>query len=620
MFKNEKKTEKLVDKRLRKHGYYDDAADIIVEEQLSDSTKIKKLLANASKSGNGSGRPEFIIRSTSNPNFVIVIECKADPKKHVSVTLDKYADYAVDGALLYSSFLSAEYDVLAIAVSGETESAIIISHFLQLKGADTAVEFPVGDELLPFSDYVSFIENSDVKYRQDYKALLEFSRSLNNELQAKKITESERAFLISGVLIGLQNDAFKASMKSHKTGRQLGTALISAINTEFESADLPQDRREVLDLSFSFISKSPALTADHEFFLDLIQSIDENINAFRRTHKFYDVMGQFYIEFLRYANNDKGLGIVLTPPHVAELFAELAEVDKDSVVFDNCCGTAGLLIAAMGKMVEDAGADSEAIKKIKYTGLVGVEFQPKVYALAVSNMILHGDGKTNLFRGDCFLDTAGAKAMKPTAGLLNPPYKNKTVKSDKEELEFVLNNIRTLEPGSKCVAIVPITCATSPSGDIGELKRRLLANHTLEAVMSMPIDLFHNSKTNVVTCVMVFTAHKKHPKGKKTWFGYWRNDGFVKTKHLGRFDQNGTWPAIKEAWLSAYKSRDTVDGISVTKEVGATNEWCAEAYLPANYVDIGEDALKEAGKRYVLQTAMLSHKHGIDRPIVEEVE
>lgn len=611
MPRNEKKTEKLVDNRFQSKGYYQAGSGITVEAQISDSSKIRKLLANASKKGVGIGRPEFVVRSSQHPGFIIVVECKADPKKHESATLDQYADYAVDGALLYASFLAREYDVLAISVSGQTEADIRITHHIHLKSADAAVEFPVSDDILAFSEYFDYFANSDVKYRQDYESLLEYSRFLNNELQARKITESERAFLISGILIGLQNGAFKAARKSHSTGKQLGTSLLVAIGTEFENANLPQDRREVLDLAFAFVARSPALISDHEFFTDLIDSIDDNINAFRRTHKFYDVIGQFYVEFLRYANNDKGLGIVLTPPHIAELFADLADVNKDSVVYDSCCGTAGLLIAAMGKMVADAGGDQAAIKRIKYEGLAGIEYQPKVYALAVSNMILHGDGKTNLFRGDCFEDADKPAALKPTAGILNPPYKNKTMRSDKEELEFVANNLSVLAAGSKCVAIVPITCATAPTGDIAEWKRSLLAKHTLEAVMSMPIDLFHNSKTNVVTCVMVFTAHKKHPKGKKTWFGYWRDDGFVKTKHLGRYDRNGTWPAIKSAWINAYRNRDIIEGISVAHEVTHTDEWCAEAYLSTDYGKIGPEELKEASKRYVLQTAMLAHEHHI---------
>src|SRR5437879_13396735 len=122
----------------------------------------------------------------------------------------------------------------------------------------------------------------------------------------------------------------------------------------------------------------------------------------------------------------------------------------------------------MQAMIKSAGPDRRLQKRIKERQLYGIEFQPKIYALAVSNMVLHGDGKTNIYRGDCFKDAeAIAKAHKPTVGVLNPLYKNKTVRDDKEELEFVLNNADSLEPGGTCGAIVPITCATAPSGVIG---------------------------------------------------------------------------------------------------------------------------------------------------------
>ena len=71
-------------------------------------------------------------------------------------------------------------------------------------------------------------------------------------------------------------------------------------------------------------------------------------------------------------------------------------------MFDNCCGTGGLLIAAMKQMVKDAGADLELQKRIKSQQLFGTEYQPKNCTLAVCNMILHDDGKANVNRGDCF--------------------------------------------------------------------------------------------------------------------------------------------------------------------------------------------------------------------------
>ena len=131
-------------------------------------------------------------------------------------------------------------------------------------------------------------------------------------------------------------------------------------------------------------------------------NLEEKINNFLKTYKYYDILGQFYIEFLRYANNDKGLGIVLTPPHITELFSDIANVNRGSVVLDNCTGTGGFLISAMRKMIKDAKGDSKKEKQIKDKQLIGIEFQHEIFALICSNMYIHGDGRSNLIKGSCF--------------------------------------------------------------------------------------------------------------------------------------------------------------------------------------------------------------------------
>ena len=147
---NEKKTEQIVSRHLDSDPY---KKQVNVEMQKSDIPKINKLLKFASKKADGEGKPEFIITFKEAPNFLLVIECKADVTKHQSKTLDKYAGYAVDGVLLYASFLSKEYDVLAIAVSGQTQKELRVSHYLQLKGEPTAVEMDFGTKLLGYENY-----------------------------------------------------------------------------------------------------------------------------------------------------------------------------------------------------------------------------------------------------------------------------------------------------------------------------------------------------------------------------------------------------------------------------------------------------------------------------------
>jgi hypothetical protein len=115
----------------------------------------------------------------------------------------------------------------------------------------------------------------------------------------------------------------------------------------------------------------------------------------------------------------------------------------------------------------------------------------------------------------------------------------------------------------------------------------------------MPEDIFHNSKVGVTTCIMVITAHIPHPKGKKTWLGYWREDGFIKTKGKGRIDLNDTWNVIKENWLNTYMNRESSERLSVTKELKVNDEWCAENYLNANYEDIDYEVFKKNTQKYL---------------------
>jgi len=136
---NERVTENLVREQFRALGYHRSENTTVVEEQKSEIESVKRLLKAASKTGKGGiGSPEFIISDKSTPDFLLIVECKASTKHHESVQHDDPAFFALDGALHYASSLAKEFDVIAVAVSGQTKSQLKVSTFLHAKGAPAA--------------------------------------------------------------------------------------------------------------------------------------------------------------------------------------------------------------------------------------------------------------------------------------------------------------------------------------------------------------------------------------------------------------------------------------------------------------------------------------------------
>lgn len=117
--------------------------------------------------------------------------------------------------------------------------------------------------------------------------------------------------------------------------------------------------------------------------------------------------------------------------------------------------------------------------------------------------------------------------------------------------------------------------------------------------MSMPTDLFYPVGT--VPCIMVFKSHIPHEVSNyKTWFGYWKDDGFIKTKHKGRIDNENSWSEIRDHWIDTYRNREDIPGECVKQKVTALDEWCAEAYMKTDYSQIDSSIFQETVKKYML--------------------
>jgi 16S rRNA G966 N2-methylase RsmD len=422
-------------------------------------------------------------------------------------------------------------------------------------------------------------------FHLDFMELLNYSKKLNDELHTLKIKESERSLLIAGALIALGNRSFKNSYKKEEKINDLIESYLNEIKNELSTT---KNKYEVIT-TFSFIKTHIILSRNLKIFKDIIAEIDKNINSFIKKYKRFDALGQFYIEFLRYANNDKGLGIVLTPPHIAELFCKLANINEKSVILDNCAGIGSFLVC--GRQV------------------VGIEYQHDIFTLLCCNMHIHGMKLCNLIKGSCF-DKKIKKQVeqfKPNVGFLNPPYK-KMNSNDPEELDFILNNLSFLEKGSYCIAIVPMSCALATKGNVFSLKRKLLQEHTLCAVLSMPNQLFKNSEVGVNTCAMIFKAKEKHPYKYKTLFMYCKEDGFTNRKTLGRADYDKKWAMIRKKWIDAFIKRESIVGFSVKKEIQANDEWCAEAYMQTDYSTLNESMFNETIMKHLSFKLLNAHK------------
>ena len=233
--KNERLTENIVRDSLRRLGYYDPAADLLIEEQASSIEAIKRLLRSASKSGKGGkGAPEFIISSPASPDFLLIVECKASVSDQRSAVYDNMSlleaaafeeetpeqqtkriqNYAVDGALHYAQYLSKEYNVIALAVSGQTTSEAVYDTYLYPKRAFAPKKLltkegePI-DRLLAWTEYIAHATYDPTVQKLRFDELMAFSRELHDFMRDyAKLTESEKPLVVSGTLIALRNKVF----------------------------------------------------------------------------------------------------------------------------------------------------------------------------------------------------------------------------------------------------------------------------------------------------------------------------------------------------------------------------------------------------------------------------
>lgn len=548
--------------------------------------------------GSGKAKPEYIVTFDNDKNTILLVECKKLLKDHESLNKDMPQKYAVDGALFYAKHLKEDYNVLAVAVSGTSKENVKVNTFYWKKGFETPLELKKAkDTILEPLNYLNLANGKKMERKFSLQEIRELSQIMHEKLRQIKISEKDKPIFIAGILIALQNADFRTDWNNINKFSTLVNEMINAIDSTLDNSDIKREKIDAIKSSFKRIKSNEKIksiplgeSGSLAWFIEQLEMrILPMMNHYEYTE---DALSIFYHEFIKYSATDgKGLGIVLTPKHLTDFMCKLGEINKQSKVVDICCGSGSFLVTAMGLMCKDANASE--ILDIKKNGLYGVELDTDLYTLAITNMIIRKDGKSNIVCGDCFSNEIAnnLKNKHLSLGLINPPYSQE----DKCELEFIEQLLNVLEPRGLAVAVVPMSCAIGTK--FKEVRQRLFKYHTLKAVFSMPDDIFYPTGTNV--CVMVWEAHKSHDSNKPTFFGYCKDDGFVKRKKMGRIDFYNKWDDIEKEWLDLYENKKVIDGKSAMQCVNANDEWLCEAYMKTDYSTLTQQDFQQTVNDYL---------------------
>lgn len=547
MSKNEKILDLFISRLL-------DAIEIKYTPNGSSIKEVRDALKSASKKGTGRvGFPEF---TGISKDFIIVIEDKGDldyqanyidtDESELMMDTKSITDFAENGAVHYAQFIIEKTGfkkVFAFGCSGDEKHHKIRPIFVNKDGYKL---------LHPVENFENFNEENIEKYYREQvldetpQETLELENVLGKSAELHEalrnygqLGDSEKPLVVSAILLALREDSNIANTLKGDKLKTDGKIIFDALSTHMTRVEVtPETKKEQVLSQFNIIKNRTLLNQVDErlgktplkYFTEFLQ---KNVYASVVANSNEDVLGRFYGEFIRYSGGDgQTLGVVLTPGHITEIFCELIELKPSDIVIDPCCGTGGFLISAMHKMLEQAEVDE--VETIKKDRIHGIEIREDMFSIATTNMILRGDGKSNLIKNDFLKHSIDAmRENNYTVGFINPPYSQAKGKDTAHlsEIHFIEHLLSGLSDNGRCVVIVPQSTMVGKSKIDKQVKKRILTNHTLEGVITLNKETFYGVGTN--PCIAIFTAHKPHPKGKYCKFINYEDDGFEIRKHVG---------------------------------------------------------------------------------------
>lgn len=555
-------------------------------EQESLNTEIDQALNDyfSKDGGKGGNRPDakLLLRDKNLADYPVLIEYKGYKDKLAKLDEDgKVANktaknlpdfktikaYAVNGAVHYANAIlhyTSYTDIIAIGMTGYKDDAGKLQYEIGVYYVSKS-NFGVGQKVDDYTDF-SFLKRGNfdqfiekVKQLQLTPDEIEKLRErreqeinaslvkLNNDIyqNEKGLSERDRVYLVAASIIatlgvpGKVAALEKAELKSStEDGNRDGDIILRKIKAFLNEKNLPREKRDLIvrTLQNTLTTDNINKVENGESQLKRVfTKIIDDLGIYYKIGLSTDFTGKLFNEMYSWLgfSQDKLNDVVLTPSYVATLLARLARVNKDSYVWDFATGSAGLLVASMNEMLIDAkekikSPDEFARKsaQIKATQLLGLEILSEVYMLAILNMILMGDGSSNIINKDSLKEFDGNYGFGKTdekfpadAFVLNPPYS-----APGNGMVFVERALSMMSKGYAAIIIQN----SAGSGKATEYNKRILKHSTLLASIKMPIDLFLG-KSSVQTNVYVFRVGEAHQKDDIVRFIDFSVDGYTRT-------------------------------------------------------------------------------------------
>lgn len=563
---------------------------------------------------------QFLDIRFENDRLVILVECKNKFSKWKKEKIQKQLQDYVRYEKAYS-------DKKIVAILAETDGDDVWVWYGQSVIIDDEHKKLDESIIKTFEEY----ENLCFGKVNDKIKVVDSIKILNEKLHSDGVNEKLRSQFVGTCLLALKNGLTYKNVSATidpNTGSSLSPEKVVINNIKSILSGLLSKSGDITDLNKAgklsvlnnkVLDDQDIATLTYEEIKDILEFIDSNIVPYinDKNTAGQDLLNLFFTTFNKYVGkSDKNQAF--TPDHICDFMSKAVGVNKNSKVLDPCCGSGAFIVRAMTDAMDDCETEIER-DNVKKNQIFGIEYEDGAFGLSSTNMLIHGDGNSNVVQASMFERGEWIQEKNINVVLMNPPYNatkkfcdpqyTKTWDSKKKEdpskgFHFVEWVARHVPSTCKIAVLLPMQAAIGNSGDVKKFKKKMLDKYTLDAVFSLPNEMFYPG-ASAIACCMIFDLSQKHDRAnRETFFGYFKDDKFIKRKGLGRVEQtnqdgNSLWLNTEAQWLDLYKNRRVVPGLSVMQKVTYEDEWLAEAYMETDYSTLSEKDFQGVINSYV---------------------